>query len=332
MNRKLLHCEAGALIGWRLHCQGFRGFNDCAAALRHCLAYQGQDELSTLYSFHLRTGLDRAAIETELASGAIYRTHLLRPTWHYVHQLDFPLLVALSGPRLQASLAATRRQLGWHDKNLERALGQLQTLLTAQPLSTRQLLPLLDLPGPNPGRALRHLLIYGRARGLLVEINGRNHWLDYTAPANFSPEEGTYRLVRAFLGSRGPSSLADLARWVNQPRRQLRAALQEFPQLRCGAGRCHYLPDTEGAADFSGLLPLFDEALLSHRDLPLPQAPDFPPQPGFVNGQGFILKHNRAVGLYRRPALQGRVRLEPHWAPGQADEGLTANFRIFYDI
>lgn len=325
-------CSPEEIIRWRLHCQGFGRFAHCGDALRHGLAAQGQDELSSLYSFHLRTGLSRDRIAAELADGTIYRTHLLRATWHYLHRADFPLLVALTGPPLRASLASTRRQLGWNSQNLARALGQLQEILTAAPRRTDQLLPLLPLPPVDPGRALRHLLIYGRALGQLVEIAGRNHWISYEPPRNFTVAEGTYALTAAFLRGRGPSSLADLARWVNLPRRQLRAALEQFPTLRCGPWTFYYLEDSAGAADFSGLLPLFDEALLSHRDLPLPRATPFPPPPAFVNGQGFIVKHNRAVGLYRRPRRRGRLELALNWVPGAADAALTANFRNFYGL
>ena len=49
---------------------------------------QCQDAPLARYSIGLRTGLTDEAVRAELDAGAIVRTHVLRPTWHFVAAED----------------------------------------------------------------------------------------------------------------------------------------------------------------------------------------------------------------------------------------------------
>ena len=59
-------------------------------------AVQAQDYPGARWALGLRArGLDCAAIDAALARGEILRTHILRPTWHFVcpfqlHGIEFP--------------------------------------------------------------------------------------------------------------------------------------------------------------------------------------------------------------------------------------------------
>jgi hypothetical protein len=44
--------------------------------------------------------------------GAIVRTHVLRPTWHFALPADIRWLLALTAPRLRTALAGRWRDLG----------------------------------------------------------------------------------------------------------------------------------------------------------------------------------------------------------------------------
>lgn len=53
-----------------------------------------------------------ATIEQALSDGAILRTHLLRPTWHFVAAADIRWLLALTAPRIHALNAPYYRKAG----------------------------------------------------------------------------------------------------------------------------------------------------------------------------------------------------------------------------
>ena len=47
-----------------------------------------------------------------MTDGTILRTHVMRPTWHFVASADIRWLLALTGPRVHAAIAYQCRQLG----------------------------------------------------------------------------------------------------------------------------------------------------------------------------------------------------------------------------
>jgi len=51
-----------------------------------------------------------AAIDRALTDGAILRTHVLRPTWHFVTPADIRWMLALTGPRISKAMASYNRR------------------------------------------------------------------------------------------------------------------------------------------------------------------------------------------------------------------------------
>src|ERR1700738_4537428 len=69
-------------------------------------AVQAQDYSASKWGISQRTsGLTDAAIEKEIDDGTIVRTHVLRPTWHFVAAVDIGWMLALSAPRVHAANA-----------------------------------------------------------------------------------------------------------------------------------------------------------------------------------------------------------------------------------
>ena len=64
---------------------------------------------------------DDAAVEQAFAAGRILRTHVLRPTWHFVLPADIRWLLTATAPRVQAASAGRYRQLGLDAATLRRS-------------------------------------------------------------------------------------------------------------------------------------------------------------------------------------------------------------------
>ena len=76
------------------------------------LAVQAQDFAGSKWAVGLRMQkATDASIEQAFNEGAILRTHLLRPTWHYVTPTDIRWLLMLTAPRVQAQCAHMYRRL-----------------------------------------------------------------------------------------------------------------------------------------------------------------------------------------------------------------------------
>ena len=90
-----------------------RPFRSADEVVRRHLAMQSQDYGPAKWSIGQRSGgLIDADVDAALADGSIIRTHVLRPTWHFVARDDARWLLTLSGPRVQKLLAPRHRELG----------------------------------------------------------------------------------------------------------------------------------------------------------------------------------------------------------------------------
>jgi hypothetical protein len=89
------------------------GFEQPGEALAWLGAAQAQDYYGAKWALGLRTqGATDEQVERAFNEGALLRTHLLRPTWHFVTPEDIGWLLALTAPRVQAANAAMYRRLG----------------------------------------------------------------------------------------------------------------------------------------------------------------------------------------------------------------------------
>src|SRR3954467_12972064 len=80
-------------------------------------AVQAQDYLGAKWALSQRTrGATDASIESEISGGSILRTHVLRPTWHFVAPEDIRWMLALTAPRVKAILAHHDRTHPWRGK------------------------------------------------------------------------------------------------------------------------------------------------------------------------------------------------------------------------
>src|SRR5215204_4593063 len=110
--------------------------DDAAAVVRWFGAIQAQDYPGAKWAIgrrapHLR---DRD-IEAAFNSGAIVRTHVLRPTWHFVATEDLHWMLALTGPRLHAINRRYGHSLGLDERLFSRTRRIVERTLADRPLT-----------------------------------------------------------------------------------------------------------------------------------------------------------------------------------------------------
>src|SRR3954447_736776 len=72
-------------------------------AVRWLGAVQSQDYGPAKWSIGQRTiGVDDGDLDRAFDEGALLRTHVLRPTWHFVLPADIRWMLALTAPRVHA--------------------------------------------------------------------------------------------------------------------------------------------------------------------------------------------------------------------------------------
>src|ERR1700693_3431518 len=79
-------------------------------------AVQAQDFAAAKWAVGLRLqGATDDDIEQAFTDGAILRTHVMRPTWHFVSPADIRWLLALTAPRVHQAMAYYNRKLELDD-------------------------------------------------------------------------------------------------------------------------------------------------------------------------------------------------------------------------
>jgi hypothetical protein len=105
----------------RLHNQRLSGppADDPVAVVRELGAVQSQEYAIAKWSLGQRCqGVDDRTVQHAIDSGAIVRTHALRPTWHFVAAEDVGWIQALTGPRVLGTIGTYFRQAGLDDPDL----------------------------------------------------------------------------------------------------------------------------------------------------------------------------------------------------------------------
>ena len=67
------------------------------------------------------SGATEPAISRAIDAGEILRTHVLRPTWHFVAPADIRWLLELTGPRVHQGNAGRYRELGLDAETLAKS-------------------------------------------------------------------------------------------------------------------------------------------------------------------------------------------------------------------
>src|SRR5579871_2735236 len=146
--------------------------DDPAALVAYLGAVQSQDYPGACWALGLRLHPPRAtaaaAIEAAFDAGAVVRTHVLRPTWHFVAPADIRWMLGLTAARIRASGAAYTRSLGLDAALLERCSGVIaQALRGGRSLTRTELGGLLrEAAVIEPdGARLGHILLHAELEG-----------------------------------------------------------------------------------------------------------------------------------------------------------------------
>ena len=298
--------------------------------MRHLLAVQSQDYSGAKWALGQRlVAVTDADLDRAFDAGEILRTHVLRPTLHFVAPEDLRWLIDLTGPRIRRGVAARHRFLEIDDEIATRALRTFeQSIERLGPRTRDELSADLAAVGieAREGRIV-HLLLLAEIGKLLCSGPRRGTaqtWalLDARVPATpaRSPEEALGELARRYVAGHGPAQAGDLAWWaglgVGEARRGLEAARPSLERGEVG-GRTMWSVAGSGPrpAPTMHLLPNYDELYVAFADRRDALDADMP-TPGRIADAIFdhvIVRDGLIVGRWRRTNRSGRigVTLEP---------------------
>jgi hypothetical protein len=324
------------LVATRLRAQRLVGtpFKTPVEAVGWFGAMQSQDYPAAKWALGQRVkGATEALIDRLYDEGAILRTHVLRPTWHFVLPEDIHWMLNLTGPKIRQSMAGRYRQLELDDRTVSQALRAISAALEGGKQLTRP-----ELDGvlraariPPDGQRLPHLISSAELAGLVTSgaRKGKQHtWalLEERAPRGrfLEGDEAIGELTRRYFCSHGPAQLRDFAWWSGLTLAEARRGIA----LAGDALDHHALDGTEYWFDaahsatraggmVAHLLPNFDEYTVGYTDRSAMLHPVHPFRPELFAFSSILANvvtlTGQVVGAWRR--VQGRTGLRVEVRP-----------------
>jgi DNA glycosylase AlkZ-like len=246
-------------------------------------AVQAQDFFGSKWGLAQRiSGTDEAAMDGAFASGEILRTHLLRPTWHFVTPADIRGLLALTGPRVHARSATMYRRVGADTDTMRRVEAVVQRELTGRAVSRPAVQQAIADAGVDVSVPMRmsHLLMHLELDGMICSGPRIGNQFSYRllddivgVPAHLDLTAVAVDLALRYVRSRGPATAHDMATWSGLTVTACRAALADNrPALvESTVDGVTYWDAAEPAAERPHppralLLSIYDEYIAGYRD------------------------------------------------------------------
>ena len=260
------------------------GLKSPVEVVRALGAVQAQDYPSARWAVGMRTrGATDADVEAAVNRGEILRTHVLRPTWHFVLPEEIRWMLALTAPRIQQAMSSYNRKYGLTpavlrrtnaviEKEVREGGHRLRSEIRAALEKAR--MPKLD------GQLLGHIMLHAELAGVVCSgaCRGKHQTyalLDERAPSlgAFDRDEALFRLARLYFSTRGPATVHDFAWWsgltVADSKRAVEIHGKSLVPIVDGERRYWAVERETPAPPRAGtahLLPNYDEYFIGHRD------------------------------------------------------------------
>ena len=297
------------------------------------------------------------AVEESLRKGEILRTHVMRPTWHFVAAEDIRWMLQLTGQRIKTACESYARssQLEITPKQMLQSFGNLQKMLEGNKSLTRQEIgeALEQQKIITNDHRITTLLGCAEAEGVICSGIDKGSKTTYALLEERVPpmkelakEEALACFARKYFQSHSPATLNDFVWWSGLTKTEAKQAIysieseltQEVTKEMNGEQTwyIHTHCRTNGkVANSCFLLPSYDEFLISYKDrtgvLPLAHHPK-----AFTNNGLFypvILHNGTVVGNWTKNTKKNEISVgHSYFEPDTLiDESLLETARGQYE-
>ena len=256
----------------------------------------------------LRSAIGDAEIRHAFDEGRILRTHVMRPTWHFVTRSDIRWLLELTGPRVHRILSYYNRELELDARTLTRATTVLERALEGGQHLTRAELGerLQRAKLPWVGNRLARVVMHAELEGVICSGPRRERQFTYALLVHRAPnaerlprDEALARLARRFFTSHGPATVRDFVWWSGLTTADAKRGLEMNRASREDVDGLTYWSighSARGAVrdQLVHLLPIYDEYLVAYRDRTA--VPHRPSEAGSRSSASLTFQHTFMIG------------------------------------
>jgi Winged helix DNA-binding domain len=295
-------------------------------------AVQAQDYAAAKWALGLRMqNSTDTFIEQAFNEGTILRTHILRPTWHFVLPADIRWMLALTAPRVISATAYYYRTLGLDDTVFSHSNAVLaKALQGGKQLTRTELVSELKHSSISTDNLQRVGQIIMRAEldGIICSGARRGKQFTYALLDERAPqartldrEESLAELAMRYFTSHGPASLQDFVWWsgliVADAKAGLEMVASQLMQEVIDSQaywRSDSMPPAKDLSLNVYLLPNFDEYIVGYTDrsaiFDASHTQNLDSR-GNVLFQHTIVLHGRIVGTWKRTLKKDEIIFTP---------------------
>ncbi len=299
------------------------------------VAVQSQDYAGAKWALGLRLqNAHDADIDRAFNAGSILRTHVMRPTWHFVTPADIRWLLALTAPRVHAVSAGRYRELELDEATFKRCHKALiKALRGGQHLTREELGVALEKAGiaEAKGQRLAYLVMHAELEGLICSGPRRGKQFTYALleervpPARrLTRDEALAELTQRYFVSHGPATAQDFAKWsgltIADAKHGLAAVKDQLQHERLNGDDYWFsfsLSPARLVSPTAHLLSVYDEYLIGYKDRSMIGGPEIIAKL-FTMGAALsylVVIDGQIVGTWRRALSKDTVSITiEYWA------------------
>ena len=292
---------------------------------------QAQDYAMAKWAVGIRTdGATIGTVQSALDKGEILRTHVLRPTWHFVSSDDIYWMLELTAPHIRSLLKAGQREFEHTAKILDKCQTIFEKKLKGHCHSTRDELKheltKAKIRVDNNRSSL--IFLWAESEGILCSGADKNGKQTYALLPERAPRPGAVKredalaqLARRYFTSHCPATLQDFTWWsglsVGDARNALEMIKPDLVSETIGS-HIYWLPDSLAIPkkeNSTHLLPAFDEYLISYKDRSAALSLDDHKKSVSNNGIFWpvVVIDGQVTGRWRRSVKTGKVVIEKEY-------------------
>ncbi len=306
------------------------GLKKPADVTRWMGAVQAQDYGAAKWALGVRTeACTEAEVEAAFTAGEIVRTHVMRPTWHFIASEDIDWMQALTSPRVHAASAYQYRQLELTAALVKRSNAAFEKALSqGQQLTRVELGAALSRAGIQAtGLRLTYLVMRAELDAVICSGGRRGKQFTYALvderapnPRKLPRDEALAVLTERYFTSHGPATLKDYAWWSGLASADVRQGLEmvksrlvreeldrqvywmtpSAPEVRFPRTAVYLLPNfDEYVVGYTGRSAIFDDQHARYLDVR--QSP---------LAQHIVLISGRIAGTWKRAVAKDSLMLE----------------------
>jgi hypothetical protein len=309
-----------SIANQRLYNQRLEGqkFQTPAEVVGWLGAVQAQEYLHARWALGVRMeNATEAAVEKAFYEGKILRTHVMRPTWHFVTPEDIRWILELTAPRVHTVNGFMYRKLELDEGLLARSNEIIiNSLMGGKHLTRAELGAILTENGidTSDGMRLGYIVHYAELEGIVCSGARRGNQHTYALIEERAPQarrlahdEALAELTLRYFTSHGPAMIKDFAWWSGLTVAQVKSGIAMLGgQLASEEvdGDTYYFSASQPAAQTPTtrgyLLPPYDEYGIAYKNHNISLHPAFLEQVKNAVFGGITLVDGQMVGYWRR--------------------------------